>query len=212
MINIYNLLKAHAANGELLYSTCYGIVAFHSLCPNGKIRVSDPEDSYKIYDFTEFGQLLPSGECLLFPSITQRDWNKYVEERKNETFKVGDYVKFDGHQYKIIGAPVATLCGEVGQFRLMPLVTNFGDNSVKISVGENTHINSFDYDEMRPYDKVLVRQNTNDRWLTALFCGMREGCVETEADLWPHFMPYNDETAGYANTTKEAPNFYKMII
>ena len=82
-INLCEILKGH--EGEFFYSPLYGKVklvktdAEHML-----IKVKSVLGGY-YHSFTASGKYLEDdwgGECVLFPSKTQRDWNKWIEENK----------------------------------------------------------------------------------------------------------------------------------
>ncbi|MGL5913101.1 MAG: hypothetical protein ACRCZB_02965 [Bacteroidales bacterium] len=80
-LDLVELLKG--CEGEEIYCTIYGEVkvghvfkeAIYSIC------VITPAGDAPI--FTRFGELHESvGECILFPSKDQRDWNKWKAERE----------------------------------------------------------------------------------------------------------------------------------
>ena len=81
MINITEKLK-RCPKGFKLYSPLFGIVTLDSV-NNEFIDVRTSLDYSK--SFNVYGQYFagyPSSECLLFPSVEQRDWSKfnYLEE------------------------------------------------------------------------------------------------------------------------------------
>lgn len=86
MTNIDEILK-DSPKGIKLYSPICGECYLYCV-ENGEIRVND--NSGIIYSFYKDGIQHPMGECLLFPSKENRDWNtfKYTEE-----FKKGDFIK-----------------------------------------------------------------------------------------------------------------------
>ena len=69
----------------------------------------------------------------------------------------------------------------------------------------------FDPKTLNPFDRVLVRMNTNDKWFCNIF-----SCINTisgyfmciNAD-WRCCIPYNDETKHLVGTTEEAPEYYR---
>ena len=93
-MDLTKILK-HAPEGVELYSTVHGEVKFE--------RIDDDEDypiitgkgmdpytqSFCVQSFTKEGKfyLYERGECVLFPSKDQRDWNKFTAPWYNEDKK-----------------------------------------------------------------------------------------------------------------------------
>ena len=77
-INLCEILKGH--EGETFYSPAYGQVCLSKVIQGGTIIVSASE--YSSISMNPNGTLLFSaGECMIFPSKDQRDWNKWLEEQ-----------------------------------------------------------------------------------------------------------------------------------
>lgn len=77
-MNIAKILKNYPKGIEL-YNTVYGKVFFIRIVPGSnypiRVRVDETDE---IVLFTYRGRLQEGkGECTLFPSKTQRDWNKF---------------------------------------------------------------------------------------------------------------------------------------
>ena len=71
----------------------------------------------------------------------------------------------------------------------------------------------FDPKTLKPFDKVLVRDNRLRYWVVQLFSHIIEGelnypylCVNNS---YKYCIPYNDDTKHLVGTAKEAPNFYR---
>ena len=71
----------------------------------------------------------------------------------------------------------------------------------------------FDPKELKPFDKVLVRDNRLRYWVIQLFSHIIEGelnypylCVNNS---YKYCIPYNDDTKHLVGTTEEAPEFYR---
>lgn len=136
-INLAVILSKYP-KGTKLYSMIHGEVVLD--------RVDDIDISYPIvvkhgcrkFDFTYDGRyyIEYDGECVLFPSKDQRDWNKFK-------------------------AP----------------------------------IEKFDYNTLKPFDKVLVRDDDGEGnyWRCALFSCMLSNGMLCEC-RWNQGVPYNDET------------------
>lgn len=76
-INLCEILKGH--EGETFYSPAYGQVCLSKVIQGGPIIVSASE--YSSISMNPNGTLLFSaGECMIFPSKSQRDWNKWDKE------------------------------------------------------------------------------------------------------------------------------------
>lgn len=77
-MNIAEILK-YCPKGTTLYSTAFGEVSFIRVIPLlNTIRVKLSEVfGNKIEDFYKDGSFYICGECILFPSKEQRDWNKF---------------------------------------------------------------------------------------------------------------------------------------
>ena len=96
-INLCEILK-DCPKDTKLYCTFLGDVLFSKIEDN-KIFI---HTSYAVYSFYSDGKFTYEGECVLFPSREQRDWNKftapwYKNEQKSTDkieprFKVGDWV------------------------------------------------------------------------------------------------------------------------
>lgn len=77
-INLCEILKGH--EGELFYTTCWGYVEL--------TKVSN----YVLYFDDTFktniqGKINDRGECVIFPSKDQRDWDKWDKENNHKTPK-----------------------------------------------------------------------------------------------------------------------------
>lgn len=71
----------------------------------------------------------------------------------------------------------------------------------------------FDPSTLQPFDKVLVRDDEEDKWKCSFFSHICNGtsCVYVcTAHDWEKCIPYNDETKHLLGTADEAPEFYKL--
>jgi hypothetical protein len=76
-INLFEILK-DTPKGTLLYSPLTGEVEFNKLDSSNKFPINVLDKRGDRHYFTQQGTyFLSMGECLLFPSKDQRDWNKY---------------------------------------------------------------------------------------------------------------------------------------
>lgn len=71
----------------------------------------------------------------------------------------------------------------------------------------------FDPKTLKPFDKVLVRDDYDDVWCYRHFSHIRNQYKEykyaTTGSFYKCCIPYNDETKHLLNTTDEAPEYYK---
>lgn len=69
-------------------------------------------------------------------------------------------------------------------------------------------------DTLQPFDKVLVRDNEDDKW-RGDFVLYKQGamphypyiCIRSE---WRYCIPYNEETKHLLGTSEEAPEYYNL--
>ncbi len=74
-MNIAEILKK-CPEGTDLYSPIFGEVKFSEIYPDDMIVVIIKDNSKRV--FLKDGSYSEYGECVLFPSKEQRDWNKFV--------------------------------------------------------------------------------------------------------------------------------------
>lgn len=73
-------------------------------------------------------------------------------------------------------------------------------------------VEKFDPKTLQPFDRVLVRDNDDEKWDCDLFSYYDGGqsypyvCVSR---LWSQCIPYNDETKHLVGTTDDCPEYYK---
>lgn len=154
-IDLTKILK-DCPKGTKFYSTLYGEVEFE------KIK---KESEYPIVIITKLGYttgltkegfyLEGRGECTLFPSKEQRDWNKFTAPwYKNERF---------------------------------------------------------DPNTLKPFDKVLVRDDGSWEWKVNFYSHKIEDAFPFKcvSDAYIFCIPYNDDTKHLVSTKDEAPEYYR---
>ena len=68
---------------------------------------------------------------------------------------------------------------------------------------------------LKPFDKVLVRDEYNEKWCCEFFSHIHNGdnrmypYVTISTTPYTFCIPYNDDTKHLVGTTDEAPKFYK---
>ena len=70
----------------------------------------------------------------------------------------------------------------------------------------------FDPKTLQPFDRVLVRDYNDDKWVCSIFSHIEaEDSFHCECilELWKCCIPYNDDTKHLVGTTEEAPEYYR---
>ena len=73
---------------------------------------------------------------------------------------------------------------------------------------------TFDPKTLQPFDKVLVRDDCNEKWKCVLFSHINNEpntrfIYETSDTTYIYCVPYNGDTKHLIGTTEEAPEYYK---
>ena len=78
---------------------------------------------------------------------------------------------------------------------------------------EESTVEMFDENTLKPFDKVLARDYLNDNWMADFFEKIEENdiyynvtCVTCK---WVQCIPYNEETEHLLGTTNDCPEYYK---
>ena len=91
MISIAEKLK-NAPEGFKLYSPIFGECTLKYIYGSGIIEVIRTENN-TAYTFNTYGQYTSTGECLLFPSKEQREWDNFsLKPKASYNFKPFDKV------------------------------------------------------------------------------------------------------------------------
>lgn len=72
-------------------------------------------------------------------------------------------------------------------------------------------VQRFDINTLQPFDKVLVRDKTTNKWCIDLFAYMNimNQPVVCGNDVFNFCIPYNDDTKHLVGTTYDCPEYYK---
>ena len=306
-INLTKILK-NCPEGTEFYHAAYGRVYFRCIDLNRSypIRLSFSQEISDDVSVTSKGLLNNNhnGECLLFPSKDQRDWNKFSAPwYKNSKFKDGDivaagknqelqvfilqiaknnisgycYIGYDfklnkifpagryefdrfateeekqklfnaikenGYKWdaktktlykdtktktlykvepkfkvgdKIVNVPMKSMSGPWTQATISEITNDkyiFTDGSyMRISDQDHWELNKFNPKTLQPFDRVLVRDYNDDKWICSIFSHIEpEDSFHYECILelnCRYCIPYNEDTKHLVGTTKEAPEFYR---
>lgn len=70
----------------------------------------------------------------------------------------------------------------------------------------------FDINELKPFDKVLVRNANYNNWRCSFFdgiSGISNFKFRTTSSINTQCIPYNDDTKHLVGTTEDCPEYYK---
>lgn len=72
----------------------------------------------------------------------------------------------------------------------------------------------FDPKTLKPFDKVLVRDDFSDQWIPKFYSYYNTTndlypIITTDGGLFIYGIPYNEETKHLVGTTEETPEYYK---
>ena len=214
-LNLVEILK-DCPKGTKLYSTIFGEVKLYKVDKYNNtypICVEDKECGLSF--ITSDGRLQAGldGECALFPSREQRNWSKFKQLVKPK-FKVGDKI------VNILGKRM----GASGSYGIISEITDdkyiFTDTSYAFIRNQDgwelvpDKKPKFDPKTLKPFDKVLARDEKNEYWWCTFFSRVRDEeqiryKYVTTNDSYKCCIPYNDDTKHLVGTKDEAPEFYR---
>lgn len=137
-------------------------------------------------------------------------WNtetKTLEPLIIPKFKVGDKVVKKG-------CSIPVLISEINDGNYYSITEN-SIGSFKIKEQDNWELvpNKFDITTLKPFDKVLVRDFSNQKWTACLFSHIDNDAYhqfKTSTALgWYHCIPFNEDTKHLVGRMDEAPEFYR---
>ena len=209
MTNLVEILK-NAPKGLELYSPVGGKVKLYSVKPNDIYPIVVENSLKNIYWFDEYGRINEKGECLLFPSKENRDWNGW----QKMLFKEGHFITYIG-KCTLITSKVPK-CGfpkeddylgsRFATKREIEIYNQYNNKEIIHNIEDKP----FTIDDFKPFDKVLGF--TGYSWRIDLFSNYdkfeiyRYKCI---ADCYKKCIPYNDETKHLLGTIEEYNGKYK---
>lgn len=191
-INIAEILK-DCPKGIKLYSPLLGNVTLEKVDINSTIpiRVNDGFNSCSYFTKTGLYYYHEDGECLLFPSSKMRDWTKFFKRGDVVRNKAGNrYAIFDcweSDDYTNFNTTISYSDESSAMFYTKEVYNT--SSFVKASAEEGavfiSNVEKY-YDgkynpktlqvepikskcEFKPFDKVLVRDNINEKWIPSIF-------------------------------------------
>lgn len=231
-LNLVEILK-DCPKGTKFYSRFLGSVEFCKITLDNYIEVIGRNGYYigfkpnGIYQHSE-----ENAEIDLFPSKDQRDWSKW-----HRPFKDGDIVATNDGKYIAIiknnGGKYYVCCHpNVNYFNIdrsgwfdrlatleekEKLFAYIKENGYKWNPEtknlEKLKKEKFDPKTLQPFDKVLVRDFSNQKWTACLFSHIDNDAYhqfKTSTALgWYHCIPFNEDTKHLVGKMDEAPEFYR---
>lgn len=232
-MNIAEMLK-YCPEGTKLYSTAFGEVTLDEVNIHSVYSIVVRRSNYLKTSFTKEGHYLedyPDSECVLFPSKEQRDWSKFRLPVKRGDIMMdinGECPFIATGKLSNTNSP-KYICGinSLGEFQL-PLFKGGWTPSFYIPASEKAKKELFDRMEeagykwnadtlelekvvprfkskFKPFDKVLVRNDTDEEWTINLFSYYDEKdkgfpfiCIN---DFYRYCIPYegNEHLVGKTN-------------
>ena len=190
-------------SGTKMYSPFLGDVEFVEVALNGEtpscIHIRKEYKGEKNYWLNPDGTFLNGEECMLYPSKDCRDWSMYIPD---PMFEIGDLVEDIHHfRYRIIGIENYTY-----------IMGDLDNTRIPFTEQNSLHLAKFDISELKPFDKVLVRNTNTECWRISLF-----GCFSNEERYFMclancafyQCIPYDDDTQHLLGRVIDAPKFYK---
>lgn len=200
---IADILKEYAKHGDTFYTLSHGDVTFDHVDDNLYIYVEDADGN--VVKFNCYGELFHQGVRMLYPCESNRDWDDYIERHSTEIWQ-GNHVLFRGEQYVVSDI-------SEGSYFLNTLNSSEGTKLECVcDKADLQKVEKFAFNQLKPFDRVLVRDSEDDSWTAALFShisGVYFKTANPYDECVTYCIPYNDDTKKLVGTTNEAPDFYR---
>lgn len=148
---------------------------------------------------------------LLFKAIKDNGyyWNeksKTLEKLIEPKFKVGDRIR-----HKSLDKENTVIIDNV--FDNQYTIHGYGVIYFKDQDNYELIPNKFDINTLKPFDKVLVRDNNEQKWRCSIFSHYDDSwdCYKfcTTTSNWRQCVPYNDDTKHLLRTNNDCDEYYK---
>ena len=136
--------------------------------------------------------------------------------------KIGETFEFEGKKIKVTIASNGECNGCIldGKCTIMNKATlgkcgceyREDGTSVKFVEVQEPKKERFDPKTLKPFDKVLARDNHNEKWCCDIFSNIDDNEYSkyiTISYSWKYCIPYNDDTKHLLGSKDEAPEFYR---
>lgn len=164
-MNIAEILKNYP-EGTKLYSLVYGDCEYLRQELNNKIKIN-VKKYYIIASLTPEGKVHESGEMVLFPSKTMRDWVPLMWQ-KGVVLKSGcQYVTFDHFNENFTTFVGSKLYDSKTGFEM--LTSTLLTKDWELCTDCTPYLHYLEKDRFKPFDKVLIRHSVTDEWIPAIY-------------------------------------------
>lgn len=217
-LNLVELLR-NVPKGTKLYSPLFDKEVLLDEVDGDKIRVITKAGNKYRYEFYERGNFIrDEGECLLFPSKENRDWQTFKIESKSKAFQVGDYVKKkdSNNIFRIKKLDNSS----VTFIKILSNLSEIEERTIGVTEGimeseylPNNYekVEKFNHEWLKSFDKVIVRNSAKQIWIIGWFSHSHNKCYVTDSSYtFSYCIPFNEETEHLVGTDSEEPDeFYK---
>jgi hypothetical protein len=189
-------------NGGKYYVCCHTNVNYFNIDRSGWFdRLATEEEKEKLFQYIKDNGYKWNAET------------KTLDKLIVPKFKVGDKIrhKLTGNVHKVLFVLSNGYNGGVYDVA----ITNEIGKSIDIKEQDNYELvpNKFDIKTLKPFDKVLVRDFSNQKWTACLFSHIDNDAYhqfKTATALgWYHCIPFNEDTKHLVGKMDEAPEFYR---
>lgn len=131
----------------------------------------------------------------------QDKWDIVPPERK---FHIHQFVKYDNKSWEITKLTKTS-------YELKGILNNNELINVSYNLEDKLILIKFNPETLKPFDKVLVRDSTDNKWEIELFSHLTDSgnfvCMNT---IPVYCIPFNDNTKHLLGTVKDCEEFYKI--
>lgn len=219
-INLAKILNGKPVNTKL-WSPLFGDVYTSSICSEDTIIVVNHHaESSSFYNNGKYFNHAEA-ELLLFPSKEMRDWSKFAWKKGDllinscgfqcifKEWASGDYTKFNGCYSNSRDGYEDVTNAETAKFDKLDNNIAYGyQREIERKLGGILNLTTLEIEmkskvEIKPFDKVLVRNDKEDQWSANIFSyQVRDMYYCLGEDYWRYCIPYigNESLLG---TTKD---------
>jgi hypothetical protein len=218
-INLAKILNGKPVNTKL-WSPLFGDAYTSSICSEDTIIVNHHAESSSFYNNGKYFDYAEA-EPLLFPSKEMRDWGKFAWKKGDllinscgfqcifKQWASDDYTKFNGCYSNSRDGYEDVTNAETAKFDKLDNNIAYGYiREIERKLGGILNLTTLKIEmkskvEIKPFDKVLVRNDKEDQWSANIFSyQVRDMYHCLGEDYWRYCIPYigNESLLG---TTKD---------
>lgn len=229
-INIADILR-DKSTGTKLYSPAFGECILLHVNDDTEYFpiIARYKDGLSNIAFRSDGKYVPSSECILFPSSSMRNWQKFAWKKGDvlvsndgktevlfEKFKDENYTSFVGrHALYYLDNDDTLYYNDVDFYKTDFFGIETGDaaqcyiNTIEERLDGKLNMETLEIEPAKPkwtpkpFDKILTRDRDDEPWTADFFSHKENGSfVGIGGSLSDKCIPYNEETARLIGTTK----------